>query len=83
MAYTISMVITGHDNPGIAVRGFWGAITDTLAAMLVSVGAGAVTALQCFTVIPTVPVSLILLPSLRRAPRVARELAHRQEIVKQ
>ncbi len=82
MTYTISMVMTGHDNPGVAVRQYWDVITGTPADILVSI-AGAVTVLQSLTMIRAVPVSPILLPSLWCAARITRELAHKQEIVKQ
>lgn len=81
MTYTISMVMTGHDNPATALRVFWGIMMGVLAAILVSIGSGGVTALQSFIVITAVPVSLILLPSLWCAPRIANELAREQGLI--
>ncbi len=81
MTYTISMVMTGHDNPSTRLRIFWGFMMGILAAILVSVGAGGVQALQSFIVITAVPVSLILLPSLWCAPRIAHELAQEQGLL--
>jgi choline-glycine betaine transporter len=42
-----------------------------MAVILITVGSGGVSALQSFIVVTAVPVSLILLPSLWDAPRVA------------
>ena len=81
MTYTISMVMTGHDNPPVRLRVFWGVMMGLLAAILVSIGSGGVAALQSFIVITAVPVSLILLPSLWCAPRIAHELAREQGLI--
>ena len=81
MTYTISMVMTGHDNPAMSLRIFWGIMMGALAAILVSIGAGGVAALQSFIVMTAVPVSLILLPSLWCAPRIAHELAREQGLI--
>lgn len=50
------------------------------AILLISLGAGGVTALQSFIVITAVPVSLILLPSLWNAPQAAMKMAKAQSI---
>jgi choline-glycine betaine transporter len=47
--------------------------------ILISIGSGGIGALQYFIVVTAVPVSLILLPSLWVAPRIARELAQRNQ----
>ncbi len=75
MTYTISMVMTGTDDPPALLRMFWGIMMGVLAMILISIGSGGITALQAFIVVTAVPVSLILLPSLWVAPRIARELA--------
>ncbi|MDX1654308.1 MAG: BCCT family transporter, partial [Candidatus Competibacteraceae bacterium] len=62
MTYSISMVMTGHDQPKAWVRMFWGVAMGVMAAILISLGAGGVTALQSFIVVTAVPVSLVLLP---------------------
>ena len=77
MTYTISMVMTGTDDPPTLLRIFWGVIMGVVAMILISIGAGGISALQYFIVVTAVPVSLILLPSLWVAPRIARELAQR------
>lgn len=78
MTYTISMAMTGHDNPSTALRVFWGVMMGAVAAILVSIGSGGVSALQSFIVVTAVPVSLILLPSLWAAPSIAMTMAREQ-----
>lgn len=81
MTYTISMVMTGNDHPPTWLRVFWGIMMGVVAAILISIGAGGVSALQSFIVICSVPVSLILLPSLWNAPQIARLLARQQGLI--
>jgi choline-glycine betaine transporter len=80
MTYTISIVMTGDDHPPIALRVFWGIIMGAVAMILVSIGSGGISALQSFIVVTAVPVSLILLPSLWAAPRIAYALAREQNL---
>jgi choline-glycine betaine transporter len=79
MTYTISMVMTGTDDPPTSLRVFWGIMMGVIAMILISIGSGGIGALQYFIVVTAVPVSLILLPSLWVAPRIARELAQRNQ----
>ncbi|MBR9755178.1 BCCT family transporter [Cobetia sp. 4B] len=78
MTYAISMVMSGHDNPPRSVRVFWSLIMGVVAAILISMGNGGINALQSFIVVTAVPVSLVLLPSLWNAPRIARQMAREQ-----
>ncbi|MGI9271975.1 MAG: BCCT family transporter [Woeseiaceae bacterium] len=78
MTYTISMVMTGTDNPPTMLRIFWGVIMGVVAMILVSIGSGGISALQYFIVVTAVPVSFILLPSLWFGPKIAFELAREQ-----
>ena len=78
MTYTVSMVMTGTDNPPTALRVFWGIMMGVLAAILISIGSGGVSALQSFIVVTAVTVSLILMPSLWNAPKMARQMAVEQ-----
>jgi len=78
MTYTISIVMTGHDHPPIILRVFWGVIMGVVAMILVSIGSGGISALQSFIVVTAVPVSLILLPSLWAAPKIAYTLKKQQ-----
>ena len=72
------MVMAGNDNPNKSIRVFWGIIMGVVAALLISVGDGGVSALQSFIVVTAVPVSLVLLPSLWTAPMIARKMAREQ-----
>ena len=81
MTYTISMVMTGTDNPPAPLRIFWGVIMGVLAMILVSVGSGGIATLQYFIVVTAVPVSIILLPSLWTAPMIARKMARDQGLI--
>ena len=78
MTYTVSMVMTGTDNPPTVLRVFWGIMMGVLAAILISIGSGGVSALQSFIVVTAVPVSLILMPSLWNAPKIAKNMAVEQ-----
>ena len=78
MTYSISMVMTGTDSPQSSLRVFWGIIMGVMAALLISIGSGGISALQSFIVVTAVPVSLVLLPSLWNAPQIARKMANEQ-----
>ncbi|MBR9827310.1 MAG: BCCT family transporter [Oceanospirillales bacterium] len=78
MTYAVSMVMTGTDHPQTSVRVFWGIMMGVTAAILISIGSGGISALQSFIVVTAVPVSLVLLPSLWVAPRIARQMAREQ-----
>lgn len=82
LSYTISITITGHDNPQKGIRAFWAIIMGAMASILIILGEGSVDALQSFIVVTAVPVSLILLPLLWIAPRVAKIMAREQGIIK-
>ncbi len=81
MTYTISMVMTGTEHPPRSLRVFWGIMMGSLAAILISLGSGGVSALQSFIVVTAVPVSLVLLPSLWTGPQIAKQLAKDQGII--
>ncbi|MDE8604388.1 BCCT family transporter [Marinomonas sp. RSW2] len=78
MTYAISMVMTGTDHPKSSIRIFWGIIMGAMAAILISIGSGGISALQSFIVVTAVPVSLVLLPSLWTAPQIAKKMADEQ-----
>ncbi|GEM75083.1 BCCT family transporter [Vibrio sagamiensis] len=80
MTYTISVVISGETEPNPLIRAFWGVAMGVTALILISLGAGGITALQSFIVITAVPVSLILMPSLWNAPQIALSLAKEQGV---
>ncbi|SDI90251.1 BCCT family transporter [Natribacillus halophilus] len=80
LSYTISITISGKDNPPRMMRVFWAIMMGAAASMLIVLGEGSVDALQSFIVVTAVPVSLILLPTLWLAPRVAKKMAKEQRI---
>ncbi|MFN2361784.1 MAG: BCCT family transporter [Marinobacter sp.] len=81
MSYAIAVVSSGHDQPEPIVRAFWGTAMALMAAVLLYMGAGQISALQQFIVITAIPVSLILLPSLYIGPKSAYAMAREQGIV--
>lgn len=78
MTYVISVAMSNNDHPATPVRVFWGVAMGVMALILISVGSGGVSQLQSFIVVTAVPVSLVLLPSLWDAPRIAFALAREQ-----
>ncbi len=80
MTYTISVVISGEREPNAIIRTFWGVMMGVTAIVLISLGAGGVTALQSFIVITAVPVSFVLLPSLWNGPKIAKQMARDQDL---
>lgn len=82
MAYTMAAAVSDDgDSPSTVVRVFWGVLMGAVAAILIQIGEGGITALQSFIVVAAVPVSLILVPLLWVAPKVAGELAREQGLV--
>lgn len=81
MSYAISMSVTGEGNPHKVVRIFWAVIMACIATILINIGGGGIGALQSFVVVAAVPVSLLMLPVLWLAPKVARQLAIEQGLV--
>ncbi|WP_321462941.1 BCCT family transporter [uncultured Vibrio sp.] len=81
MTYTISVVMTGSTEPNAMIRSFWGLIMGLVAIVLISMGSGGISALQSFIVITAVPVSFILLPSIWKAPSIAKQMAKEQGLV--
>jgi len=81
MAYTIAMAVTGdRGEPGNWLKIFWAVGMGLVGAVLITMGAGGVSALQSFIVITAVPVSIIILPSLWDAVRIARTMAAEQGV---
>ncbi|WP_059105509.1 BCCT family transporter [Shouchella shacheensis] len=80
MTYSISMSVTGDENPPKPIRVFWALVMGAIAAILVFIGDGGIDALQSFIVITAVPVSILLTPSIWHAPKIARKLAVEQGI---
>ncbi|MEL7966000.1 BCCT family transporter [Vreelandella neptunia] len=81
MSYAIAVVGAGHDDPSPFIRAFWGIAMAIMAAVLLYMGAGQISALQQFIVITAIPVSFILLPSLWDGPKAAYAMAREQGII--
>lgn len=78
MSYTIAMTVSGNDEPPRSLRVFWALIMGAVAAVLLILGEGGIDALQSFIVVSAVPVSIILLPTLWMAPKVAKQMEAEQ-----
>lgn len=81
MAYTISIAITGDGNPPAGLRVFWALVMGFVAAVLLSIGEESIASLQSFIVVTAVPVSIILMPTIFLAPKIARRMAKEQNIL--
>ncbi|WP_249675238.1 BCCT family transporter [Pseudomonas abieticivorans] len=82
MSYTVAMAIS--TQPGESptwLRVFWAAGMGLVGATLITLGQGGVSALQSFIVITAVPVSLLILPSVWDAVRIARQMARDQGVI--
>ncbi|MDQ0207030.1 BCCT family transporter [Alkalicoccobacillus murimartini] len=82
MSYSLSMSVTGVGNPPKLVRVFWAVIMAVIAVLLINIGGGGIGALQSFVVVAAVPVSILMLPLLWYAPKVAKILAREQGFLK-
>ncbi|MFQ3544017.1 BCCT family transporter [Halobacillus rhizosphaerae] len=82
MSYTIAMAVTGEGNPKVWLRVFWSVLMGAIAIILLITGDSGITQLQNFIVVTAVPVSIILLPTIWLAPRVAKRMAIEQNLNK-
>ncbi|MCA1020821.1 BCCT family transporter [Halobacillus litoralis] len=82
MSYTIAMAVTGEGNPQTWLRVFWAVLMGAIAVILLITGDSGITQLQNFIVVTAVPVSLLLLPMIWLAPKVAKTMAVEQRISK-
>jgi len=80
MAFTVALAMSSNDKPKKWLCGFWAIGMGLAAVVLITIGAGGVTALQSFIVITAVPVSLVILPALWDAVRIARHMAREQGV---
>lgn len=78
MAFTVALAMSSTDKPKKWLCGFWAIGMGLAAVVLITIGAGGVTALQSFIVITAVPVSLVILPALWDSVRIARHMAREQ-----
>ncbi|MGD9016297.1 MAG: BCCT family transporter, partial [Desulfobacterales bacterium] len=79
MALSISICVTGSDDPPAGMRVFWAITMGVVAAILIYMGSGGIGALQSFIVITAVPVGLIMLPSLWGGPMLAKRFYDAQK----
>ncbi|UOQ50475.1 BCCT family transporter [Gracilibacillus caseinilyticus] len=82
MSYTVAVTLSGTDEPNRFIRVFWALMFGVVAVCLLAIGEGSITALQNFIVVTAVPVSILLLPALWDAPKIAAKMAREQKIVK-
>lgn len=81
MSYSIAMAVTGKGDPPKIVRIFWVFIMGAISVILINIGQGSISVLQSFIVVTAVPISLIMLPVLWEAPKLAKKMAVEQQIV--
>ena len=78
MSLSISICVTGSDDPPSSMRVFWAITMGAVAAILIYMGSGGIGALQSFIVITAVPVAFIMLPTLWCGPMCAKRLYDEQ-----
>ncbi len=78
MSLSIAICITGEDDPPRSMRVFWAITMGTVAAILIYMGSGGISALQSFIVIAAVPVGFIMLPTIWGGPKMAKALWQEQ-----
>ena len=81
MAYTVAATLEGNDNPTRWLRVFWALIFGATTVVILSIGEDSIASIQNSIVITAVPVSLLLLPPLWNAPRIAKKMALEQGFI--
>lgn len=81
MSYSISMSVTGEGNPPKIIRVFWVAVMGVVSVILINIGEGSIDAIQSFIIITAVPISIIMLPTVWTAPKIAHKLAIDQQLI--
>ena len=81
MSYSISMSVTGEGNPPKIIRVFWVAVMGVISVILINIGEGSIDAIQSFIIITAVPISIIMLPTVWTAPKIAHKLAIEQQLI--
>jgi len=79
MTFTMAMASTGDGTPSKPVRVYWGVMMGVVAALLIKIGEGGIGALQSFIIVTSVPVSLLLFPTLWAGPKMAAKLYKEQQ----
>src|SRR5699024_7791613 len=72
MSFSISMAVTGEGDPPKVIRVFWVFIMGAISIILINIGEGSIDALQSFIVVTAVPISILMLPIIWTAPRIAK-----------
>ncbi|MDT8860792.1 BCCT family transporter [Alkalihalobacillus sp. MEB130] len=80
ISYTVAVTLQGTDHPQKWMRVFWVILFGILSVVLLTIGEGSIQALQNFIVVTAVPVSILLLPPLWSAPKIAKQMAIEQKI---
>ncbi|MDW4353248.1 BCCT family transporter [Staphylococcus saprophyticus] len=80
MSFSISMSVTGEGDPPKMIRLFWVVIMGVISIILINIGEGSINAIQSFIIITAVPISIIMLPAIWTAPKIAHKLAVEQKI---
>ncbi|QQK78952.1 BCCT family transporter [Salicibibacter cibi] len=83
MSYSISMSVTGEGDPPKPIRVFWAVMIGVISIILINIGEGSIDAIQSFIIITAVPISIIMLPILWGAPKIAKKMAVEQGIEEQ
>lgn len=81
MSYTVAATLTGNDHPQRWLRVFWAVIFGLTTIVILTIGENSIASIQNSIVITAVPVSLLLLPPLWLAPKVAKEMALEQGLI--
>lgn len=81
ISYTVAVTLQGTDHPQKWMRVFWAILFGILSIVLLTIGEGSIQALQNFIVVTAVPVSILLLPPLWSAPKIAKQMAKEQLII--
>ena len=81
MSYTVAATLTGNDHPKRWLRVFWAMIFGLTTVMILTIGEDSISSIQNSIVITAVPVSLLLLPPLWNAPRIARKMGLEQGLI--
>lgn len=81
ISYTVAVTLTGDSHPQKSIRVFWVVVFGAMSAVLLSIGEGSVSAIQNSIVVTAVPVSILLLPPLWLAPKIAKVMAAEQRII--
>lgn len=81
ISYTVAVTLTGDSHPPKSIRVFWVVMFGIISAVLLSIGEGSISAIQNSIVVTAVPVSLLLLPPVWLAPKVAKIMAADQNLI--